>query len=62
MDTNDDRGGHAVPGGGGYKRQVCLVRMEFNPDGTIKPMDPLTTAFPPGSKGEPLTNGKGSPD
>ena len=49
---------HAVPGGGGYKRQVCLVRMEFNPDGTIKPMDPLTTPFPVGSPGEPIRSAK----
>jgi beta-xylosidase len=52
---------HAVPGGGGYKRETCLVRMEFNPDGSIKPMDPLTFPFPPGSEGEPLNNGKGKP-
>jgi hypothetical protein len=45
---------HAVPGGSGYKRETCLVRMEFNPDGTIKPMDPLTTPFKPGDLGEPL--------
>jgi beta-xylosidase len=50
---------HAVPGGSGYKRQVCLARMEFNPDGTIKPMDPLKPAFAPGSAGEPIVNGKG---
>ncbi|HBF33794.1 TPA: glycosyl hydrolase family 43, partial [Candidatus Sumerlaeota bacterium] len=52
---------HAIPDGGGYKREVCLVRMEFNPDGTIKPMDPLTTPFKPGDVGEPLTKGKGRP-
>ena len=45
---------HAVPGGGGHKRQVCLVRMEFNEDGTIKPMDPLSSPFAPGDKGEPI--------
>ena len=32
---------HAIPGGSGYQRETCLARMEFNPDGTIKPMDPL---------------------
>lgn len=53
---------HAVPGGGGYKRETCLVRMEFNPDGTIKPMDPLTTPFKPGDVGEPIVNGHGLPD
>jgi len=52
---------HAVPGGGGYKRETCLVKMEFNADGTIQPMDPLIPAFPPGSDGEPLTNGLGRP-
>ncbi|MGC4032661.1 MAG: family 43 glycosylhydrolase [Tepidisphaeraceae bacterium] len=53
---------HAVPDGSGFKRQTCLVKMEFNPDGSIKPMDPLTFPFPPGSKGEPIVNGKGLPD
>lgn len=52
---------HAVPGGGGYQRETCLVKMEFNPDGSIKPMDPLQPAFPPGSAGEPLVNGQGRP-
>lgn len=52
---------HAIPNGSGYQRETCLARMEFNPDGTIKPMDPLVPAFPPGSDGEPLTNGKGRP-
>lgn len=46
---------HAVPGGSGYKRQVCLARMEFNADGTIKPMDPLVAPFQPGDKGEPIS-------
>ena len=45
---------HAIPGGSGYIRQVCLARMEFNPDGSIKPMDPMSPAFPPGSPGEPV--------
>jgi len=52
---------HAIPNGNGYTREVCLARMEFNPDGTIKPMDPLVPAFPPGSLGEPIINGKGVP-
>ena len=52
---------HAIPNGNGYQREVCLARMEFNPDGTIKPVDPLLPAFPPGSDGEPLVNGKGRP-
>ena len=51
---------HAIPGGSGFKRQTCLVRMEFNPDGAIKPMDPLTTPFRPGDNGEPIINGKGA--
>src|SRR5690606_4399767 len=46
---------HAVPGGSGYQRETCLVRMEFNDDGTIKPMDPLTSPFKPGDIGEPIT-------
>lgn len=53
---------HAIPGGSGYKRQVCLVRMEFNPDGSIKPMDPMQAAFQSGDVGEPIVNGKGRPD
>ena len=52
---------HAVPGGSGYKRETCLVRMEFNLDGTIKPMDPLTSPFKPGDIGEPLVRGQGRP-
>ena len=52
---------HAIPGGSGYKRETCLVRMEFNADGTIKPMDPLTTPFHAGDVGEPLINGRGRP-
>jgi hypothetical protein len=53
---------HAIPGGNGYKREVCLVRMEFNPDGSIKPMDPMATPFHPGNRGDPIINGKGLPD
>ena len=52
---------HAVPGGGGYKRETCLVRMEFDADGAILPMDPLTPAFLPGDVGEPLADGRGRP-
>lgn len=50
---------HAIPGGSGYQRETCLARMEFNADGTIKPVDPLAVVFPPGSPGEPLLNGRG---
>ncbi len=50
---------HALPDGNGYKRQTMLVKMEFNADGSIKPMDPLTPAFRPGDTGEPLVDGKG---
>lgn len=53
---------HALPVGGGYQRQTVLARMEFNPDGTIKPMDPLVVPFKSGDKGEPIINGKGLPD
>jgi beta-xylosidase len=52
---------HAIPDGNGYKRVVCLARMEFNPDGSIKPMDPMVAPFKPGDKGEPLVKGKGRP-
>jgi beta-xylosidase len=52
---------HAIPGGSGFKRETCLVQMKFNPDGTIQPMDPMEPAFPPGSDGEPIINGKGRP-
>ena len=45
---------HSIPGGGGYQRETCLARMEFNPDGSIRPMDPLVPAFSPGSPGEPV--------
>lgn len=51
---------HAIPNGNGYTREVCLNRMEFNEDGTIKPVDPLAPAFPAGSSGEPIVAGKGS--
>ncbi|MBN2685672.1 MAG: family 43 glycosylhydrolase [Pontiellaceae bacterium] len=50
---------HGLPGGGGYKRQTCLVRMEFDDEGNILPMDPLTTPFKPGDIGEPIIDGKG---
>ena len=52
---------HAIPGGSGYQRETNLVRMEFNANGSIKPMDPLTTPFKPGDVGEPIINGKGLP-
>lgn len=50
---------HAIPDGSGYKRETCLVRMEFDSDGAILPMDPLTTPFSPGDVGEPIVDGKG---
>lgn len=52
---------HAIPDGSGYKRETCLVRMEFNADGSIQPMDPMTAPFKPGDVGEPLIDGKGRP-
>jgi beta-xylosidase len=45
---------HAIPVGGGYQRETCLAPMLFNDDGTIQPVDPMKTAFPAGSKGEPI--------
>lgn len=53
---------HAIPDGSGYKREVCLVRMTFDADGNIQPMDPMTAAFQPGDVGEPIVDGKGRPD
>jgi len=53
---------HAIPDGSGYKREVCLVRMEFNADGSIQRMDPMTTPFHPGDVGEPILNRKGFAD
>lgn len=52
---------HAIPGGGGYKREVCLARMEFDAEGRILPMDPMVQTFRPGDRGEPIVNGKGLP-
>jgi hypothetical protein len=43
-----------LPVGGGYRRQTLLARMEFAPDGTIKPIDPLVAPFKPGDRGEPV--------
>ena len=45
---------HAIPDGNGYKRQTCLVRMQFDDNDAIKPMDPLSFPFKPGDPGEPL--------
>lgn len=42
---------HAVPGGSGYKRQVCIVEMKFDDKGHILPMDPLDRSFEPGTEG-----------
>jgi hypothetical protein len=30
---------HAIPYVSGYNSEVCLVRVDLNPDGSIKPMD-----------------------
>lgn len=46
---------HAIPNGNGYQRQTCLARMEFNTNGTIRPMDPMVEPFRPGDPGEPVT-------
>ncbi|MBD8531034.1 family 43 glycosylhydrolase [Massilia sp. CFBP 13647] len=53
---------HAIPNGNGYTRETVLARMEFNADGSIKPMDPMTAPFKPGDVGEPIVGGKGLPD
>jgi hypothetical protein len=49
---------HALPQGNGYQRQTVLARMEFNADGSIRPMDPMTVPFRPGDAGEPVRNGQ----
>lgn len=51
---------HAIPGGGGYQRETCLARMEFNGDGSIKPIDPLAPVFPPNAPGEPVVTPEAS--
>lgn len=51
---------HAIPDGSGYKRETCLVPMEFTSNGAIKPMDPMKAAFESGDTGEPIMNGRGS--
>ncbi|MGN6370647.1 MAG: family 43 glycosylhydrolase [Phycisphaerae bacterium] len=45
---------HAIPGGNGYIREVCLSPLHFNEDGTIERVDVNHPAFPAGSAGEPL--------
>lgn len=37
---------HAIPGGGGYKRETCLAEMKFGPNGEILPIDPMETFRP----------------
>ncbi len=46
---------HAVPGGGGYKRETCLVEMKFDAHGNILPMDPMSNPFATNPHGEPIT-------
>jgi beta-xylosidase len=50
---------HAIPGGNGFIREVCMSKMEFEPDPNggpdrIKPVDVVHPAFPEGSPGEPV--------
>lgn len=47
---------HAIPNGNGYLRETCLARMEFEADGRIKPVNPLTPAFSAGAAGEPIVS------
>lgn len=49
---------HALPEGSGYQRETVLAKMEFDADGAIKPMDPLSAPFKPGDVGEPIVGGK----
>ena len=53
---------HAIPDGGGYKREVCLALMKFDAQGHVLPMDPMIQTFQSGSRGEPILNGKGLSD
>ena len=53
---------HAIPNGNGYTRETLLARMEFNAEGSIKPMDTMTAPFKPSDVGEPIVGGKGLPD
>ncbi len=46
---------HAIPGGGGYKRETCIVEMKFDDDGNIQPMDPMSNPFAKKPQGEPIT-------
>jgi beta-xylosidase len=32
---------HAIPGGGGYKRETCLAEIRFGANGEILPIDPM---------------------
>jgi beta-xylosidase len=55
---------HAVPGGSGFIRETCLSRLEFEEDAgggpaKIKVVDVVHPAFPEGSKGERVPEGKG---
>jgi len=43
---------HAIPNGSGYIRETCLSPMEFEPDGSIKKVDPLAPAFTEDSDGD----------
>ena len=49
---------HAIPGGSGYIRETCLSPLLFNSDGSIQPVNVNQSAFPPDSKGEPITTNK----
>lgn len=53
---------HAIPDGNGYRRETVLARMTFDPDGSIRPIDPMVAPFQPGDVGEPIVGGKGAPD
>lgn len=50
---------HALPVGNGYQRETVLAKMEFNADGSIRPIDPLSMPFKPGDVGEPIVGGRG---
>ncbi|MBD5782479.1 family 43 glycosylhydrolase [Pelagicoccus sp. NFK12] len=46
---------HAIPGGGGYKRETCIVEMKFDAEGNILPMDPMSDPFADNPAGEPIS-------
>jgi hypothetical protein len=42
-----------LPGGGGFKRSVCVDELQFNPDGSIKEVTPTRTGVAPAASLDP---------